>query len=335
MHTEAQPAAPLHCDTVIVGGGAGGLELAARLGRKFGAAAGPEKLLLIDRSIIHIWKPSLHEVAVGTLNPQQEGLLYTALAQRNHFSFRLGELCGLDPEARTLDLAEWRDDEGVVVVPAMRIHFERCVLAIGSGSNSFGTPGFDKAFVLENVEQAQRFHRHLFGRFLQAANAEHRRLDVAIVGAGATGVELAAEMTEAHREFQTIVGRANRFALNIKLIEAAPRILSALSEKMSAHAVNILQDKQVEIFTSTQVGAIADHGIVTRSGQEIAADIVVWAAGIKAAEANRHFGLQTNAIHQFIVNDRLQTSAPAVYAMGDCAALEVQGVRVPATAQAA
>lgn len=74
-----------------------GLELASRLGRAFGCKIGLERVLLIDRFIFRIWKPTLHEVAVGTPNPQQEGLSYSILSRNNHFSFMLGDLVAFDP----------------------------------------------------------------------------------------------------------------------------------------------------------------------------------------------------------------------------------------------
>jgi NADH dehydrogenase len=94
----------MHYDIVIVGGGAGGLELAARLGRKLGPRAGKERVLLIDRSSYHIWKPTLHEVAAGTLDAHQEGLSYSILGRANHFSFLLGELDAFDAAAKRLTL---------------------------------------------------------------------------------------------------------------------------------------------------------------------------------------------------------------------------------------
>lgn len=325
----------MHYDTIIVGGGAGGLELAAKLGRKYGRGEGTKKILLIDRSIVHIWKPTLHEVAVGTLNPQQEGLLYTTVARRNHFSFMLGELVAFNPEARTLTVGELRDENDNLLVPESTISFTKCVLAIGSGSHSFGTKGFENAYVLENAQDAQRFQKYLFGRFLQTSHSDKRCLNIAIIGAGATGVELAAEMTEAYHEMHQITGAANHFRIEINVVEAAPRILLAMPEEVSKQAMEILERKQINIHTNTKVVEITKHSVITDQG-EIAADIVIWAAGIKAAERNKTFGLQTNQINQFIVNDKMETSAKHVYALGDCSSLTLaDGSRIPATAQAA
>src|SRR5574337_1060522 len=149
----------MHFDSVI--GGAGGLELAARLGRKLGPREGRERVLLVDRAVFHIWKPTLHEVAAGTLDAHQEGLSYPVLARRNHFSFTIGEIIALDGERRQITLGEIRDERGDILVPERTVSFTRAVLAIGSGSNSFGTPGAENAYVLEQASDAQRFHTQL------------------------------------------------------------------------------------------------------------------------------------------------------------------------------
>ena len=325
----------MHYDIVVIGGGAGGLELAARLGRKLGRKAGRERVLLVDRSVFHIWKPTLHEVAAGTLDAHQEGLSYMILARRNHFSFTLGELTAFDPLAKRLTLGELVGDGGEVLVPARTIGFTRAVLALGSGSNFFGTPGAaEHAWVLEQAADAERFQRHLLGAFTRAAFAEHRHLAVAIVGGGATGVELSAELLEAHALLQEGFGAEQRFRLDITIVEAAPRILSALPEKISAQATLALERKGVRVLTATSVTAIEAGRLLTADG-DVRADIIVWAAGIKAAEANTRFGLAINRLNQFVVDDRLRTSAADVFALGDCAQCPWGERSVPARAQAA
>ena len=325
----------MHYNTVIVGGGAGGLELASKLGRALGRREGPEKILLIDRSTFHIWKPTLHEVATGTLNPQQEGLSYSILGRANSFSFMVGELIQFQPEAKRLTLKEVHQSDGVQIIPEREITFERCVLAIGSGSNFFGTPGSEYAYVLENAQDAQAFHSHLLNLFAKAAYSPDKQLNVVIVGAGATGVELSAEMMEAYHEIHSTSGSAQHFQIHITLIEAAPRILAGLPEKVSVQATRALREKHIRVMTDTRVSSIHPDKVSTDKG-EIAADVVVWAAGIKAAERNREYGLPVNRINQFEVNNRLETPAKGVYALGDCAACPwEEGRFVPARAQAA
>ncbi len=325
----------MHYDIVIIGGGAGGLELAAQLGRKLGAKHGRDKVLLIDRSVYHIWKPTLHEVAAGTLDAHQEGLSYTILARRNHFSFTLGELRGLDAERRSIRLAELKDETGRTVLPERTISFRWAVLAVGSGSNFFNTPGAEHAFVLEQAHDAERFRRHLLASFTRASFSEPKALGVVIVGAGATGVELSAELIEAHQELLDGLGSEQRFRLDISIIEAAPRILGGLPEKISEQATVALRRKHVNVMTGTRVMEIQPDALVTSAGR-LPADLIVWAAGIKAADQNTQYGLTVNRINQFVVNDRLETSAPGIYAMGDCAACVWHDEKmVPARAQAA
>ena len=322
---------------VIVGGGAGGLELAARLGRKLGRHVGRNKVLLIDKNPYHIWKPTLHEVAVGTLNPQQEGLYYNTLARRNHFSFMLGDAIDLNHDNKSITLKPiYSEHDSNLVVPERTIYFNRCVLAMGSGSNFFNTPGAaEHAYVLENVNDAQRFQLHLLNLFTKSAYTPKKSLDVTIIGAGATGVELSAELIEAHQEILQTFRPSQRFDIHIHLIESAPRILAGLPEHVSEQATYALQEKGITVSTATKALEIGPDFVRTES-DTLQTDVVVWAAGIKASEHNKQLGLATNHLNQFQVSSQLQTSADGVYAMGDCASCQwEEGRFVPARAQAA
>ena len=329
--------AGMHYDIVIVGGGAGGLELAARLGRKLGPKAGKERVLLIDRSSYHIWKPTLHEVAAGTLDAHQEGLSYSILGRSNHFSFLLGDLDTFDPAAKRLSLKPIIGEGGKVLVPERGVTFTWGVLAIGSGSNLFGTPGAELAHLLERTEDAEAFHTRLLAAFMKASFSPEKTMSVAIVGGGATGVELSAELIEAHRELLGSLGSEQRFRLDIAIVEAAPRILGGLPEKISDQATVALERKGVRVHTGAKVVAVHADRLETSLG-EVPADLIVWAAGVKAAPSNTAYGLETNRTHQFVVNDRLETSASDVWALGDCAACPWNGKEgriIPARAQAA
>lgn len=325
----------MRAEIVVVGGGAGGLELAARLGRSLGRGEDRHAVLLVDRAALHIWKPTLHEVAAGTLNMHAEGLSYAMLARRNRFDFELGEICALDTERHELTLADIADAQGNVVAPRRTLGYRWLVLATGSGSNFFGTPGAEFAWVLENANDADRFRQKLLAASMRAAFAPDKRMRLAIVGGGATGVELSAELMEAHDELLQSRSPELRFALEIVIVEAAPRILAGLPERVSKQATLALQRRQVRVLTGTRVLELRADAVLTSAGA-IPADLVVWAAGIKATDANRGYGLETNRGNQFIVDDRLQTSARDVFALGDCAACVWRdGELVPARAQAA
>ncbi len=326
----------MHHDIVIAGGGAGGLELAARLGRKLGKNEGRRRVLLIDCSIFHLWKPSLHEVAAGSLDSHQEGLSYPLLARRNHFTFTFGKLTGVSPDAKTITLAPIRDPENEILVPERTLTYGTLVLATGSGSNLFNTPGAaEHAHLLEDVAGAEAFNQRLTSAFLAAAYSGKRKLSIAIVGGGATGVELSTELIEGHDELSAGLTAEQRFDLDVTIVEAGPRILGGLPERVSEKATRALAAKHIRVLTGAEVKSVHAGGLETSAGA-VPAGLIVWAAGVKASAGNTGFGLKTGRLNQFVVDDRLRTSAPGIYAMGDCAEAPGPGGRpVPARAQAA
>lgn len=326
----------MHYEIVIVGGGAGGLELAAKLGRKLGRRRGREKILLIDRSVYHIWKPTLHEIAAGTLDAHQEGLSYPILGRRNHFSFTLGELSAVDPAAKRLTLKEIKARDGSTLAPERNVTFTYGAIAIGSGSNLFDTPGAaEHAQLLEDTADAEEFHNRLLAAFTGASFSQDKIMRVAIVGAGATGVELSAELMEAHSELMGSLSGDQRFRMDIVIVEAAPRILGQLPETIAERAKVALERKGVRIETGAKVSEVRQDRLVTSKG-EFPADLIVWAAGVKADDRIAGFGMEVNRINQIVVNARLETSAPDIWALGDCAAAPWKdGQTIPARAQAA
>jgi NADH dehydrogenase len=314
---------------VIVGGGAGGLELATRLGDTLGRR-GKAHITLVDRSRTHLWKPLLHQVAAGCMDLNDHALDYLAQARWHHFSFQLGHMIGLDREKKAILLGPLMDGEtGSEVLPSRPLPYDTLVMAVGSQTNDFGTPGArDHAIALDMPEQAERFRARLLNACLRA-NAqggpkEPWQLHVAIIGAGATGVELAAELHNSTRELVSF-GLDNidpERDLRISVIEAAPRVLPALPERLSDAAKKLLENLQVEVLVNERVTEVTAHGVKTQSGREVPAEITVWAAGIKAPEFLREIaGLETNRINQLVVDGTLQTTRdPSIFAMGDCAA---------------
>ena len=330
---------------VIVGGGAGGLELATRLGDTLGRR-GRAEVILIERGRTHFWKPHLHELAAGSVDLDVHELDYLAQSHWHGFKYRFGEMTGLDRAAREVLVGPVLDDDGVEIVPARRVGYDLLVLAVGSRVNDFGTPGvMAHAIALDSTAQADRFHRRLVNAFLrahsQAEPLKPGQLDVAIVGAGATGVELAAELHNATRELVS-------FSLDnidpdkhirLHLIEASPRILPALPERISAAARRMLDSLNVEVHCDARVAEVLPQAVRLADGRVIDASMVVWAAGVKAASFLSGMGIATNAMHQVKVDARLRSvDDPDIYALGDCAAVEWAGHPgrlVPPRAQAA
>ncbi|MBC7520252.1 MAG: FAD-dependent oxidoreductase, partial [Sandarakinorhabdus sp.] len=253
----------------------------------------------------------------------------------------------IDREARQIVVAPIIDDDGSVVIGRHRIRYDYLVMAVGSVSNDFGTPGVkENCLSLDSRADADRFRRRLLNQCLRVSR--QMTLDpksdayarVAIVGGGATRVELSAAL------YSAAAGRGvygldvfDEKRLQVTLIEAGPRILPALPEKLAAAATAELEALGVRVLAGTQVTAATAEGIVTKSGETIAADIMVWAAGVKGADFLKDIGgLETSRNNQLVVGPTLQTTLdPAIFAIGDCAYYvpEGEGKPIPPRAQSA
>lgn len=330
-------------EIIIVGGGAGGAELATRLGRKYGRKK-KANITLIDRNDTHLWKPLLHEVASGSLDMGVDSLSYRAHAYNHRFMFKLGTLTKIDREKKEVTLEPLFDEEGHEILPERHLKYDILVLAFGSVTNDFGTPGVrDNAIFLDAPKQAERFHRKLLNGLLKlnrtAMTDKQAAYSIAIVGGGATGVELSAEL---HNTFNTMkaygLSELRSKQLRISLIEAGPRILPALPDRIASAAHKELVDLGVEVRTNTQVAESKPKQFITKDDEVIQADILVWAAGVKVPDHFKQMAdLETNRINQFMVKGTLQTTRDdSIYAIGDCAACPMpDGKFVPPRAQSA
>jgi NADH dehydrogenase len=332
---------------VVVGGGAGGLELVAKLGRKYRRRDDVE-ITLVDASERHLWKPLLHEVATGFMDADADGLEYTAHALKNGYRYRFGELAAIDRDTGEIELAPLVGSKGRELLPPRRIPFDYLVLAMGSVSNDFGTPGVaEHCITLDRSSQAVLLHDQLTEELLRFHGTRSAEpVKVAIVGGGATGVELAAVLHHVIDELRKyaptdieefISAPVQRF-LHITLVEAGPRLLPPLPESVSAKAKSTLEQLGVDIRLSTVITGAQPDGLMTKGGELIPACLMVWAAGVKGADFLRDIaGLETSRNNQLVVTDTLQTTRdPRIFAIGDCASLAIgEGKFVPPRAQSA
>jgi len=332
---------------VIVGGGAGGLELATKLGDSLGRK-GKAEITLVDKSKTHVWKPLLHEIAAGSMNPEKHELVYIAQAHWHHFKFRLGSMDSLDRANKEITIAPNYDEDGVEVIPRRTIPYDTLVIAVGSTTNDFGVKGArEHSIALDTQDQAEKFHRRLHNALLraqtQAEPVQAGQLEVVIVGAGATGVELSAELHNTTRELAAYgLDKIDPDRdVKISLIEASDRVLPALPAKLSNSVDVELRKLRVHLYMGERVTEVTSKGVQTHSGRFIPSALVVWAAGIKAPDFLREIdGLATNRINQLIVKPSLQTTLDDnIFAFGDCAACpwvgHGQDVTVPPRAQSA
>ncbi len=329
---------------VIVGGGAGGLELATRLGAHFGREA--FDIILVEKNRTHIWKPLLHEVAAGSLDANLDEVGYRSHGHAWGYRFFYGAMEGVDRDSRHVLIAPILDEDGREIMGRHRIRYDYLVMAVGSVSNDFGTKGVAQHCIfLDSRLQADRFRTKLLNhclrvsRTLQADPNADASVKVDIVGGGATGVELAAELynsAAALRHYGLEVFDESR--LKVTLIEAGPRILPALPEDLAKAAHEELEALGVRVMTDTAVVEANADGMITKSGEFIAADLRVWAAGVKAADVLADMGLETARGNQLVVKPTLQTTRDdRIFAIGDCCWFVPQGETrpVPPRAQAA
>jgi NADH dehydrogenase len=334
-------------EVVVVGGGAGGLELVTRLGDRLGRR-GRAGITLIEKTRAHFWKPHLHEIAAGSMDLGSYETNYLAQSHWHGFRYRIGEMTGLDRARCRVQVAPFIDEDGDEVTPARTFRYDTLVIAVGSLTHDFGVPGVGQyAIRLDTPVEAARFHRRLVNACIRAhaqtSPLRPGQLQVILIGAGATGVELAAEL---HRTTRTLVSYGlDRIDpdkdIRLILLEASPRILPALPERLATGAAQLLEQLGVDVRTSSRVQEVLPDGVRLASGERIPAELVVWAAGVKAPEFLRNLdGLEVNAINQLVVTPTLQTTRdPGVFAIGDCAACPwiggEPGRTVPPRAQAA
>ncbi|CAN0627442.1 Type II NADH:quinone oxidoreductase [Burkholderia multivorans] len=344
---------------IIVGGGAGGLELATRLGDRYGARGSrPARALvtLVDRYPTHIWKPLLHEVAAGSMNPFTQELEYAAQARWHGFEFQQGALVALDRGAKHITLSAVNDSDGAALLPQRTLEYDTLVIAIGSTTHFFGVQGAQEhAIALDTVAEAERFRKRLIAACMRAEHQNHEpvespadpsapvepRIQVAIVGGGATGVELSAELRNTAQVLSAygLHKLDPRHDVGIVLIESGPRILPALRERVSTATAELLEKLGVRLMMAERVTEVAPGLVRTASGKTVRADLTVWAAGIKAPPVLAQLdGLEVNKIGQLSVRLTLQSvTDDNVFALGDCAACAWPGNErnVPPRAQAA
>lgn len=338
---------------VVVGGGAGGLELVTYLGNKLGNQA---KVTLVDRNPTHLWKPLLHEVATGILDIGTDAVSYRAQAHQNNFYFEQGSITRIDRTNKYIELSPIYRQDGSPIVVARRIPYDYLVLAIGSKSNDFNTKGVaEHCIFLDSSEQALSFQHNMLSLFLRFSEnfnlseigeesqqqplVEEGKVNIAIVGGGATGVELAAELYSATQYLSLYgYGHIDTDCLQVTLIEASNSLLPALPQKVSQAVHRELSELGVNVKLNTMVVEATANGFVTKEGACIAADLMVWSAGVRASSVTQQFdGLELNRINQIKIKDTLQTTVDdSIFAIGDCAfLLQENGKPVPPRAQSA
>jgi len=311
---------------VIIGAGFGGLTAAKEL------ANTPVQVTIIDRRNYHLFQPLLYQVATAGLSPADIATPIRGIVRRQrNTTVLLGRVTGVDPAART------------VLIGERQVPYDYLIVATGARHAYFGNDQWEVfAPGLKKIEDATDIRRRILLAFEMAENASDpeerkRLLNFVIIGAGATGVELAGTIAElAHRalasDFRNIDSREAR----IILVEAGPRVLPAFPEKLSAIAKRSLERLGVEVRLGAPVTACDAQG-VELAGERIHSQCVIWAAGVMASPAAKWLGAERDRAGRTKVGADLSVPGhPEIFVIGDTASvLDEAGKPVPGIAPAA
>lgn len=322
---------------IIVGGGAGGAELAAALGRQSRKLR--LNVSLVDCASQHLWKPRLHEVAAGVLGDSEDAIPYLALSRTNGFRFHLGALVGLDANAKTITVGPVLTARGDMLLSERILNYDTLVLAFGCEVNDFGTPGVrEHCHVLDDGERALAFQRQLLEEAVRVSEGTTDRLRIGIVGAGATGVELAAELHRAVAAMHQIGGLMSADKLAVTLIDMAPCVLAGSAPAVSSFASSALQRLGVTLRLNDGVTRVTPDGFVLKSGETVSCELRVWASGVIGRPLAANLKLTLDRSRRIVCDAFLRCAGvDSVYAIGDCAIVvdPRTGRPLPATAQVA
>lgn len=319
---------------VILGGGAGGLELASLL-----AARDDLDVTLVDREFGHVWKPRLHELGAGTVSSSLADLSFYMLAHLRGFRFEQGEVTALDRERREVRLGSIHVAGATVEMPERRLGYDLCVVALG-GQTPAPLPGVEEhAIRLDRKSDADAL-RARFVAAMVAARDTGRPAEVVIVGTGATGTELAAHLRRSERGFFEKRDRRERDLLRITLLEAAPELMPGAEPDLRRELAERLARLKITVRTNAKVSAIQEGAVIGgEGGERWPATIAVWAAGSAGLPLlERLGGFDLDAKGRIRVDPTLQALGDDhVFALGDASSFTPRGGEkpLPPTAQVA
>ncbi|MGH2608296.1 MAG: NAD(P)/FAD-dependent oxidoreductase [Tepidiformaceae bacterium] len=306
---------------VIVGAGFGGLACAKALAGK------PVDVVVIDRNNYHLFTPLLYQVASSLLNPSDIAHPVRAVFRgRGNVRFVQGEVTGVDFEGRAVRLEGGADEQ-----------YDQLVLAVGSTTNFFGVNGAeDRALGLKDLGEALELRNHVLECLERASRSEEseereRFLTFVVAGGGPTGVEYAGALSEllklvVPREYPELATSRWR----IVLVEGLPRLLNAFPERLGEKAAKELRQKGIDVRVGTRVAGAEPGRVTLEGGTPIAAETLVWAAGVRPAGLAGALAVARSRSGRVEVDEALRVRGlGGVYAIGDVASLEQDGREVP------
>jgi NADH:quinone reductase (non-electrogenic) len=316
---------------VIVGAGFGGLKAALAL------RDAPVRLTVVDRHNYHEFQPLLYQVATADLSPADiSEPIRSILRRQRNTEVLMVEVTGIDAERRVV-LARDETNGRTHELP-----YDYLIIATGAGSSYFGHDEWAQyAPGLKWLPDATAVRRKILLAFeaaeLETDPARQRALlTFILVGGGPTGVEMAGAIADlAHRALAHEFKRINPASARILLVEATPSILSAFPASLVQKAQRELERVGVEVCTNAAVQQVDADGVVV-AGEHIAAQTVIWAAGVTASPAGKWLGAPTDRAGRVLVHADVSVPGhPQIFVIGDAAHLEENGRLLPGVAPVA
>lgn len=313
---------------VVVGGGFGGIQVAK------GLAKPDVHVTVIDRANHFLFQPLLYQVATAGLSPADIATpIRSILRGQKNAEVLLGEVVGVDRDAKRVTLADGGE-----------VDFDYLVLATGARHGYFGNDDWEPlAPGLKTLDDATWLRRNIllaFERAERALTPESRaeEMTFVIVGAGATGVEMAGSIAElARRALVCDFDHIRPELARVVLVEAGPRVLAAYAEDLSAKALRSLESLGVEVKLNSKVTSVDPSGVTLSVGDEsvlIRTRNVIWAAGVQATPVARWLGAESDRAGRVIVEPDLSVpGSPDIFVIGD--AMAIRGYPLPGVAQVA
>ena len=315
---------------VIVGGGFGGLAAAKAL------RSTPARVILIDRSNHHLFQPLLYQVATAVLGPEQiASPIRSILHDQSNVTVIMGEVTGVNKDQRQV-LINDVDRKGVP------LSYDYLILATGAQHSYFGHDEFERfAPGLKSLADAVAIRNKILNAFEQAEAEEdpsrHRDLlTFVLVGAGPTGVEMAAAIaTLVRNTLRADFRRIDPTTARIVLVDRSKRVLNSFSENLSEAAQNRLKNLGVEVLSERGVDQIDEEGVIV-AGERIATKTVIWTAGVTPSPAGKWLNVETDHAGRVrIQRDLTVADHPEIFVVGDTASLDQDGKPLPGVAQVA
>jgi len=325
-----EPAPRKQKRVVIIGGGFAGIAAAHALRHA------DAEVILIDRRNHYIFQPLLYQVATAVLSPAEIAAPIRQLeAKQPNVSVLLAEVTGIDVASRTIEAAT--PGAGV-----LKIAFDYLVVATGMRPSYFGHDEFARyAPGLKSLGDAETIRAKILSAFELAATTEDederaRQMTFVLVGAGPSGVELAASL--AHLVKVTLRGNFHRIdptKASIILLDAGKRVLPTFAESLSRRVSKRLKKLGVKVTTDVKVEKVDEQGVIA-GGTRIPSATVLWTAGVAASPIPKMLGTKTDRAGRALVDPFLKiVDAPGVFVVGDAASVMQNEHPVPGVAQAA